>query len=177
MARQERERRQNTIIIAGTVTVLIIIIALITVPFIIQNLIQPGQPVAIVNNDEISTGDWQTQTKYYRYSVIRRIENTLQLASLFGNDPNTLTSITSQLQPLMAQLEPLAAGQTTLEMMTDDTLISQEIDRRGITLTEEEIEKELQSAFGYYADGTPTPTTANTNINTIIIATNARSTN
>jgi len=158
MARQEIERRQNTIIIAGTVTVLIIIIALITVPFIIQNLIQPGQPVAIVNNDEISTGDWQTQTKYYRYSVIRRIENTLQLASLFGNDPNTLTSITSQLQPLMAQLEPLTAGQSTLEMMTDDTLIRQEIDRRGITLAEEEIEKELQSAFGYYADGTPTPT-------------------
>jgi parvulin-like peptidyl-prolyl isomerase len=160
MARQEIERRQTTIIIAGTVTVLIIIIALITVPFIIQNLIQPSQPIAIVNNDEISTGDWQTQTKYYRYSVIRRIENTLQLASLFGNDPNTLTSITSQLQPLMAQLEPLTAGQSTLEMMTDDTLISQEIDRRGITLTEEEIEKELQSAFGYYADGTPTPTTA-----------------
>lgn len=158
MARQEKENRQRFIIISGTIIVIVAVIALITIPFFIQNVIQPGQPVAIVNDEAISTGDWQTQTRYFRYNIIRRIESSLQLASLFGNDPNSLSSITGQMQPLLAQLEPLTAGQSTLELMTDDTLIRQEANGRGITITEEKIEQELEQAFGYYADGTPTPT-------------------
>jgi len=158
MAREDKERRQRTIILAGVIIVIVAVIALITIPFFIQYVIQPGQPVAIVNDEKISTGDWQTQTSYYRYNIIRRIENTLQLASLFGSDPNSLASITSQLQPLLAQLEPLTAGQSTLDFMVDDTLIRQEANSRGITITEEKFEQELEQAFGYFADGTPTPT-------------------
>ena len=142
IARQEKERRQNQIIIIGTAVVVTAAILLIAIPYLIQSVIQPGQPVAIVNEEEISTGDWQTQTKYFRFNIIRSIENNLQLAQLFGDDPNTAASLTSQVQPLLGQLNPATiAGQATLDQMIDDTLIRQEAHIRGVEVTEDEVEE------------------------------------
>lgn len=158
LARQEKERRQTRLILIGTIATAVFVILIIAIPFFIQYVIEPGQPVAIVNNEEISTRDWQLQTRYYRYNIIRNIENSIQIAQLFGNDPNTLSSFTGQIQSLIAGLEPVSTGQAVLDEMINNALIFQEAKSQNITVTEEEIEKEFQAAFGYYADGTPTPT-------------------
>jgi len=162
IARQERERRQRRIILISSIVVIVIAVALVTIGVVQFSIVQPNQPVAIVENEEISTRDWQTQTQYYRYSIIRNIENTLQFAALLGDDPNSLSSVTSQIQPLINQLDPPATtGQATLDSMIDNVLIKQEVERRGMSITEEEIEREYRAAFGYYPNGTPTtrPTT------------------
>lgn len=159
LARQEREQRLKRIIIAGTIFVLVSTFLLITVPLLITFFIHPRQPVGIVNGEEISTGDWQTITKYNRYNSIRRIESSLQLIQLFGNDPNTIGSINMQIQSQVAQLnDPTIIGKATLDQMIDDTLIRQEANKLGITVSQDEIEEEFQAAFGYFPNGTPTPT-------------------
>lgn len=158
LARQEKERRQTRLILIGAITVSIFVVLIIAIPFFIKFVIEPGQPVAIVNTEEISTRDWQLQTRYYRYNIIRNIENSIQIAQLFGNDPNTLSSFTGQIQSLIAGLEPLSAGQAVLDEMINNVLIIQEATSQNIIVTDEEIEREFQAAFGYYADGTPTPT-------------------
>lgn len=158
IARQEREHRQRRIILISSIVVVIIAVALVAAGIVQFTIVQPNQPVAIVENEEISTREWQTQTQYYRYSIIRNIENTLQFAALLGDDPNSLASITGQIQPLLNQLDPpITAGQATLDSMIDNLLIQQEAQRRDITISEDEIESEVQAAFGYYPEGTPTP--------------------
>jgi hypothetical protein len=42
--------------------------------------------------------------------------------------------------------------------MVDDVLIRQEAARSGITVSAEEVDHAIESAFGFYPDGTPTPT-------------------
>jgi parvulin-like peptidyl-prolyl isomerase len=42
--------------------------------------------------------------------------------------------------------------------MVNDVLIRQEAKKRGITVTSQEVDKAVQEAFGYFANGTPTPT-------------------
>jgi parvulin-like peptidyl-prolyl isomerase len=158
IARKEKERREIRAIIFATIAVVVITIVLVSIPLIRQYFIFPRQPVASVNQENISTQDWQTQTKFYRYNIIKRIENSLQLAQLFGNNPSYAASITGQIQSLVGQLDPTTAGKATLDQMIDDELIRQEAEQRGITVTDEEIEQGIQEAFGYYANGTPTPT-------------------
>jgi len=159
IARQEREQRQRRLILIGSIVVISLAVILVGYGIIQYSIIQPNQPVAIVNSDEISTRDWQNQTQYYRFSVIRNIENTLQLISFLGDDPNTSATFLSQVQQLQGQLTPPeVAGELTLDEMIDDTLIRQEADRRGIVISGDEIEKDFKAAFGYYPDGTPAPT-------------------
>jgi len=157
LARQEKEKRQTRLIITGTVLVLIVVTLIILVPLIIQGVIRPRQAVALVNDEKISTKEWQTQTKFYRYNVISGIENTIQYAQLFGNDPNFTASLTGQIQSQIAQLEPISAGNVMLNQMIDDELIQQEAEKRGIIVSSEEVESGVQEAFGYYEKGTPTP--------------------
>jgi len=45
-----------------------------------------------------------------------------------------------------------------LYCLIEDAVIAQEADKLGISLSEAEIQMELEQAFGYFADGTPTPT-------------------
>ena len=89
IARQEREQRQRRIILIGSIVVISLAVILVGYGIIQFSIIQPNQPVAYVNSEEISTRDWQNQTQYFRFSVIRNIENTLQLISFLGDDPDT----------------------------------------------------------------------------------------
>jgi parvulin-like peptidyl-prolyl isomerase len=60
-----------------------------------------------------------------------------------------------QLPAQLADVEAL--GQNVLNQMIDDALIRQEVERRGETITEEDIDDAIAEAFGFYPDGTPTP--------------------
>jgi hypothetical protein len=78
----------------------------------------------------------------------------------FGNDPTFSQQIQSQLQQMATSLSPQNAsvlGADVLDAMINDEVIRQEAARRGITVTEDEVERSLQEAFGFFIDGTPTP--------------------
>jgi hypothetical protein len=66
------------------------------------------------------------------------------------------TSFAGQLAQAQAQLEPSLIGQQVLNQMVDDALIRQEAKRRGITVSEADIDKAIQDALGFFPDGTPT---------------------
>lgn len=158
LAKQEREQRQRRVIIITSVVVGVLAIILVTIGVLQYAVIQPNQPIAIVNEEEIKTADWQRQTSFFRFNIITNIENSLQFAALLGDDPNSLSTIINQIQPLTNQLQPPEiAGQFTMDTMIDNVLIMQEANRRGISVTDEEIQNGFQAAFGYFPDGTPTP--------------------
>jgi parvulin-like peptidyl-prolyl isomerase len=87
---------------------------------------------------------------------------TYQIAQMFGNNPQFQSSAASQLYQIQTQLEPLTIGDQVLEQMVQDQLIRQEAARRNIKVSQEDVDKALQEAFGYFAGGTPTlePTVA-----------------
>ncbi len=55
-------------------------------------------------------------------------------------------------------MDTFTAGESALNQMVDNALVVQEGKKRGIVVSDEEVETNLQEALGYYANGTPTPT-------------------
>jgi peptidyl-prolyl cis-trans isomerase D len=110
------------------------------------------RPVARVGSENISTSEFQKQVRFNRYRLID------QLRSLTA-DPMMLQFFGSYVQQIQTQLSsPTVIGQEVLDTMIEDVLIQKEAERLNITVTEEELNKELEQAFGFYPDGTPTPT-------------------
>ena len=157
-ARLERERIQTRNILLGSAIVIILVIATILYGILDQTYLRARQPVAVVNGDRITTSEFQGQVRYGRYTLIRNALNTYQFMQLFGDDPSTMSSFVSQLQQIQFQLIPTSIGNTVLDQMVEDRLIRQEATRRGITVTEEDMNQAFQEAFGFYPEGTPTPT-------------------
>ncbi|MEW6030541.1 MAG: peptidylprolyl isomerase [Chloroflexota bacterium] len=161
VARLERERRQTNIIRWSAVGVVIAVIAIIGYGWLDIKYIQPAKPVFTLNGETVSTRLFQAEVRLQRQQLIAQYIQYAQFAQMFGMDA------TSQLQQIEAQLsEDYAAflGQSVLDGMIDDVFIRQEAERLGITVSEEEIEEVIQSSYGFFPDGTPTPTITPTDV-------------
>jgi parvulin-like peptidyl-prolyl isomerase len=156
MARQEREELQTRYIIYGAITILAIVIILVVIALVDVYLLTPNKPVAVVNDEEISTSAYQARVKFQRLQLVNQFANTLQLMQSF-DDENTLQYFQSSLQQISFQLTPEFHGQTVLDTMIDDALIRQAADDLGIQVSETELDEYIAEAFGYYPNGTPTP--------------------
>ena len=157
LARVQREQRQIRYIQIGTIVVVVAVLLLIGYGILNQTVLKQLRTVATVNGEKITAQDFVDQARYSRYSLIRNAQNAYQFAQMFGTQAGG-SSFISQLQQIQLQLSPTTVGQDTVNRMIEDRLIRQEAKRLGITVTDEEINKGFEAAFGYYPDGTPTPT-------------------
>jgi peptidyl-prolyl cis-trans isomerase D len=152
LARIERERIRQRYILTVAGIVGLLIFGFILYGILDQYVFTQMRPVARVGTENISTADFQKQVRFNRYRLID------QLQSLTA-DPMMLQFFGSYVQQIQAQLSsPAIIGQDVLNTMIEDAIIRKEAERLGITLSEAEVNQELEQAFGFYADGTPTPT-------------------
>jgi PPIC-type PPIASE domain/SurA-like N-terminal domain len=167
LARQERERLQNRYIMIGSISVIVIVVALLLYGVVQQYLIQPQQPVAKVGTEVVTTKQFQTFARYQRLQLIqtytRAYNQYQQFAALFGSDTSSQSyaqqyqaQFDQYLAQINYQLEPATLGQSTLDYLVANIIIQREADTRGITVSKEEIDKAVHDYFGYYPNGTPT---------------------
>lgn len=162
-ARLERERTQNRNITITAIVVLVLVFGVLGFGFLNENVLKYNRPVARVGNETITTRQFQKQVRYSRYQLIQRYTNVVQLLQFFGNDP----SVQQQLTAVQSQLaDPISLGDNVLNQMIEDILVRQEAARRGITVSKEEVDKAFQEAFGFFPEGTPTPSVTPTIVNT-----------
>jgi peptidyl-prolyl cis-trans isomerase D len=161
LARQQRERLQNRYILIASIAVIAIVVGLIGYGIVQQYILQPNQPVAKVSNKVITTKQFQTYARYRRLQLIQQYQRYQDLAQLFGNDQSSMSYIQQYLGQIEYELESTNIGERSLEFLIDNQIIQKEADTRGITVSEEEINKALQDYIGYFPEGTPT--TAPTN--------------
>ena len=157
VAREARERRERNTIYIISAVIIIAVLALVLYGIVDQNFLKARRPVAIVNEEKITVSEYQGQTRLARYNLIQSAQRIFQLAQIMGNDPSSQASVANQLQQIDGQLFPQAIGRQIIDQLVDDLLIQQEASRLGITVSEVEVNKELEEVFGYYQLGTPTP--------------------
>jgi peptidyl-prolyl cis-trans isomerase D len=160
LARVERERRQRRTLLTIAGVVFGVIILVLAYGLLDEFVLKQNRPVAKVNNESISLREFQSQVRFTRWQMIQEYQQTLNFMQFFGNDPTFSQQIQAQLQQMAMNLSPQNAqvlGADVLEAMINDEVIRQEAARRGITVTDEEVERSLQEAFGFFIDGTPTP--------------------
>ena len=158
IARLEREKRQTRLILISVILVVVAVILLLGYGFLNEKVLKPNRPIAEVGADKISANDFQEYARFMREQYINQYLQTLQLSQLFGSDANSQSYFTNSMQQIAAQLEPATLGQSVLNSLIEDKLIRQEAGKRGITVSSDELNKDVERYFSYYPNGTPTPT-------------------
>jgi len=152
IARLERERQQVRLIRAIAIGGIVLVVLLLGYGYLNLNYLQRREPVAEVNGEIITTGQWQERVQLQRISLLNQYNQAL-LYQNFGLDTSQ-----QQQQILFALQVPETLGQQVLDQMVDEELVRQEAEKRGITVSKEEIDEAVEAAYGFFPNGTPTPT-------------------
>ncbi|MGD0574804.1 MAG: SurA N-terminal domain-containing protein [Anaerolineales bacterium] len=154
LRRDDIQRRWVTLA-AGLV--LLLVVAIIGLGLLNQYVIQEREPVATVGGQAITSRDFEMAVRYQRYQLIQQYQQLASFASYLsgGSQQNVFAQ---QMQLISSELsDSQTLGQTVLNSLVQDRIIRQEAARRGIAVSEAEINERIQTLFGYYPNGTPTP--------------------
>ncbi len=156
LARKQREEKQTRIIIIGTIIVAIVVIGLIIYGVVEQMIIRPNKPVAKVGDQTITASQFESRIKYTRVQMLDQAYRYYQFYSLYGDLGQSFLQAAQSIAGQLIQTTTL--GSDILDEMINGIIIRDEAAARGITVSSEEVDKALQDAFGFYPDGTLTPT-------------------
>ncbi|HEY3476311.1 MAG TPA: peptidylprolyl isomerase [Anaerolineales bacterium] len=159
IARLERERRQVNLIRGIAIAGIVIVAGLLIYGYLRLNVFALREPVAEVNGVTITTGEWQQRVKYQRALMVNAYNEYSFYQQNFGFD------YSQQLQQIASTLSvPEILGQQVLDQMVEEILIRQAAEEMGISVSEEELEQSIQETFGFFPDGTPSPTVTPTEV-------------
>jgi hypothetical protein len=164
LSRYERERRVRKYVVIGSIVVTFVVLALIAAAALQILVWEPNQAVATVNGQGISVREVQARERLefanvsYNYSSLAQQVQQLQKS----NDPNNgflAQFYQQQLQQLASQATVDQIGRNALDALITDQLVRQETQRRGITVSQDEVQQEMEKSLGYYRSTlTPFPT-------------------
>ena len=158
VARAEREHRQRQLIIALVIAVGIIVIVLVGVGIYDSYFVKPNKPVAVVNGEEIQAGLFETRVRWAQRTLVAQMGSQIELLNAFADEPELTQTLQGQILELQTQLSnPALLAQDVFDQMTTEAVFRQEAERRGITVSAEEIDNTIYGLFDFYPDGTPTP--------------------
>ncbi|HMV28046.1 MAG TPA: peptidylprolyl isomerase [Anaerolineales bacterium] len=152
VARLERELQQTRLILYTFFGILGVVAVLLIYGWLDVNYLQLNRAVATVNDNKIVLKDFEARTRLRRQQLIDNYNQYTQYQQYFGMD------MSSQLNSIETQLNtPELVGTSVLDAMIDEEIIRLEAEKRGITVSEEEIDKKMEEGFNFYPNGTPTP--------------------
>lgn len=148
---------------------LLLVLGILGFGYYETNFLKPASPVAVVNGVPIRTDDYQKIVIFQRFTLDQyRLNLETQLSQIDTSD-EVMAEIASLFQQELEQLELQRAQipSQALEMMIEDELIRQGAQERGITISEEEIDRAIEESYGYQREAitptvTPSPTTTET---------------
>ncbi len=153
-----RVQQQQRLLLYATLAFAALLLGILGYGVLDQKVLRFRRPVAKVNGEVISAQEFVVRARLRRAQLINQVDKTLQYAQFFGNDPQFQQYFQSQIAQAQRLLDnPQALGREVINALIEERLIVQEAQKRGITVSEEEIDRELEATFGYYPNGTPTP--------------------
>ena len=166
-ARREREERMRRIFTWGAILVFAAVFGVLIYGAVNELVIKPNQPVAEVNGVPISKEAFQARVRYERLVTQTQINNLDEFINQL--DPNNeamqsyIQQYTIQKYNLQHQLEmpELFAGQV-LDKMVEEELVRQKAAEAGLTVSEEEIDREIEQMMGYDREAAATATVTET---------------
>jgi peptidyl-prolyl cis-trans isomerase D len=156
MAREQREAKQTRILVIVSIVVGVIILGLVAYGLIDQTIIRPRTTVASVGDAKIRVREFESYVQYSRAQTLNQSFQYYtfhqQFGEFGGNFLQTAQSLATQLT------QPTTFGRDVLDEMIDNLIIREEAAKRGITVSQDEIDESVKTAFGFFPNGTPTPT-------------------
>ncbi len=158
VAQKEKEDLQKRIIIISTIAVLAIVFGLVVYGVLDRYVFTPKQTILSLEGEQIKADYFEQQVRWQRRSRIIEIDQILMTVQQLGATPEIFAYFEDQLMLSITQLDqPLLIGQEVLQTLSQELILRVEAKELGIKLDNDQIDTEIQLAFGYFADGTPTP--------------------
>lgn len=172
-SRAEQDAKIQGYVRLATVIVGVVIVAMILVAVVVDGFIRPNEAVGKVNDQNITVGEFQQRVRLEHSLQIIRFSNALsQFAAFTGGDVNQAYQQLTQQEPYSTWASevqsPDALANRVLNDMVDDKIIELAANELGITVSDEEIEEQINNFIGYDPEAvanigvdpteTPTPT-------------------
>ena len=158
-ARAEIERKQRRLLLIGAIVTISISILVIVFGVLNVNVFEKMRPVARVGSTNLTVNQFVEEARFYRWQLIGQYQNTYQIYQMFGEDPNFAASFQQNLVQIQTQLDNTSSvGTAVLQKMVEDQLVADKAKELGISVSADEVEAYLKNGFGFFPDGTPTPT-------------------
>ena len=164
LSRYERERRTRKYVVIGSIVVAFLVLLLVVAAALQILVFEPNRAVAAVDGETITVQQVQARERLewedlaYNYSQLAQQVQQLQQA----NDENSSFLVQfyqQQLQQVIANASVDQVSRNALDALIDDLLIRQETKRRGIVVSPEDVQREIETSLGYYSPTlTPFPT-------------------
>jgi len=157
---REKDQSMRRLILIGVIIVAALILGTIIFGLVDTYVLRQNKAVARVNSEKITVKEFQTRVRYTRNNLVKNYLSNLPLYEAFATDPNYGQYFASQLQDIILQLDESnteTLGSDVLDQLVTEKIILQEAKKLGITVSEEEITKGLEEAFGFFPEGTPVP--------------------
>jgi parvulin-like peptidyl-prolyl isomerase len=165
LARKQREERQTRLILIIAIVIGALIVGLVGYGLVDQLLIRPAKTVAKVGEEKITVSEFESQVQYARVQMIYQLQTYYQYYQIFGSDyGSSYLSAAQSLAYQLASTETLGGG--ILDDMINDILVREAAAEYGVTVSKEEVDDAVYAAFGFYPNGTPSPTLTATTLAT-----------
>ncbi len=160
---RERKRQQRYWTAAGIVGLVLLLI--FGVGLYDTWVRQPSEPIAVVDGQSIRTDTYQKYVRFIRGQARSRLQQLLAQQQQFGDDPSF-----AQFKQLIeqnirqAQAQEQGAPQQAFDTLIDTELIKAEAKQRGINVTDQELDAEVQrqvaASKGYVTEAQATATSS-----------------
>ena len=153
IARLEREKQQVRLIQTISIAAIAIVVLLVGYGILDTTYFRLQKPVAEVNGEQIKLNYWQERVQFSRINLANNLQQYQYYQQNFGLDTS------QQIQEIQFYLQsPELLGEQVLNQLVDEALVRQEAQKRGITVTDDEVEARIQGSLNFFPNGTPTPT-------------------
>ncbi len=161
LSRREREERYRRWLYISAGLFAALILGIVAVGFYQVRIAEPASPVAVVNGKVIRTDTYQRWVQYRRQDLrasLAQLEEQLRQFDPNDQQQQAIYNYLAQQQQQM-QIQAASLPNSALEELIDDELIRQEAARRGLAVTPDEVQREIEKQLGYNVPPpTPEPT-------------------
>lgn len=151
-SRAERDAAIQRLVIVTTLIVGGVVLLLLLIALVLDQLVIPNQAVASVNDETINVAEFQERVRLERAIINNRVNAEIAELSQFVQDPNQVLQFLSQQEPYASWLSEIQVsdqlGNRVLNDMIADELVKMEAAERGITVSEDDIDREMEEFFG-----------------------------
>lgn len=156
MRQQEAEKEKKVLIGVGVVLATVIILLLGGVVY--EYVAKPRLPIATVNNGSISASEFQRRLRFDQDNLVRQIEQYINLGQQFAGADGA-NPFMGQIQQMVGEVNnPENLSVKTLDTMIDEVLLRQLAAEYGVSVSDEEVQLDIEQQFNFDRNAEPTPT-------------------
>lgn len=152
-SRAEREAELQRYVILGTGIATAVVVIVLVIALIIDQLIVPNQTVATVEGQAISVAQFQKRVRLERVLRIQRLQSFISTYQSFGFPDDQIAQQLQSQEPYRSWYNELQIpdqmGLTVINEIADEQVIRNAAAAQNITVSQEEIQEEINQFFGY----------------------------